>query len=254
MSKKNAVAVKDEQAAPMVQGTPYAQLVSDAAVIANALSNKCLDFYWGLGGKVNELLKAPDKYGNRKLENFAADVERTCQYSLGKSSFYNASAINAYMTKSQLEQAKSDKISMVRILALCTNKLTDGQRQAILLEAHNHQGPQVFDVKAAVDAKIAEATGGQPVVKEKPEPEEKIAKRIIKNSEKLVAVTASKLKLVGDAVATICKGGDKHAIDVAYEQWDDVSVEFDALTDMWQQQIAKVTKAFDKVKTVISKK
>ena len=260
--KKNnvAVAVREEPVqvqapiTPPMPGTPYAQLVTDASTIANTFSNKCLDFYWGLGVKVNELLKAPEKYGNRKLAQFQEDVEKTSRISLGKSSFYNASNVNKHLTKTQLEQAKEAKISLVRVLALCTSKLTPDQRQAILLEAKNHQGPQVFDVKQAAEAKIAEATGGTTTTPEKPEPAGKKATAIVKGAEKLIMTMASKLKLVGEAVETICKGDKVNDIKAAYEHWDAASVEFDALSDMWQKQITKATKAFEKVKSVLKDK
>jgi len=251
--KPDAVQPASETAS-MVPGTPYAQLVAEASVIATSFSNKCMDFYWHLGAKANELTKTPDKYGNRKLINFMTDVERTCKYSLGKSSYYNAMAVNTYMTKAQLEIAREAKISVMRLVSICNNKLTNEQRQAILLEAKNHQGPQVFDVKEAAQKAIAEATGGEvKTTPEKPEPVDKQSKRILKGAEKLILAMSSKLKLVGDAVETICKGGDKDAMDVAYEQWDAASIEFDAMHDMWQKQIAKATKAFDKVKTVLKK-
>ena len=238
-----------------VAGTPYYQLVVEAATVAGSFSNTTLDFYWKLGAKVNELQKSPDKYGNRKIINFMADVERLCKFGLGKTTFYSAGQINQFLTKAQLEEAKASKMSVTRTLCMCTDKLTNEQRQAILLEAKNHQGPQIFDVKAVVEQKIVEATGGTVTPKEdKTDDPEKKAKRIIKGAEHLIQVTTTKLKLVGEAMELVCRGDNEKDIKAAREQWESASVEFDELSDVWQKQVNKATKALDKVKTLFARK
>lgn len=255
ISKKNAVVVRTTNTAT-VTTAPYHQLVGETCAMIKTFNGKCLDMYWALGRKVKDLMDKPDTYGQHTLENFAADLAQAGRISLGTSTLYKAKEIAACFTKEQIELAKDSSMAIGRMLDMTSKKVTPEIRQQLLLEAKNHVGPNVFDVKAAVEQKLSAATGGKPP-KDDPGNDvtsAKKARKIVKGAEHIIALLENKIKDVGDAVESICGDDDATAMKAAYEQWDAASNAFDSLNATWQSQIKKAIKAFDKVKSVLKSK
>ena len=137
---------------------PYYELVAHAGSMTQKFCNSTLDFYYSLGKDVDKLLSAPAKYGERRIDTFAEDLQ-AYNTSLKKDMLYNARKFATAMSKEDIAMAKAAHISFRRVLHLCKGDITEEIRAAVLSEAQEYEeakqdGSPVYDVAAAVEDRV----------------------------------------------------------------------------------------------------